>query len=206
MTADDTLRQIFPYRDSCFLAQCLSQPQGCKIQESGHKYFLTWNLSEGRSLGPCHCCQLWCPLSRHRRNWLHCVYCRVPQLQLWYSSACIEPMRGNERESKREGGSGCVCLCVCVCVCVWERERESETADLRLRTCNLRPRQAWIKMIKALPFIRRADRYFFLLHWKVELSLGILTRKVQRQTFSRVSALPSSPCRIQVPIVPETDM
>ena len=136
MTADDTLRQIFPYRDSCFLAQCLSQPQGCKIQESGHKYFLTWNLSEGRSLDPCHCCQLWCPLSRHRRNWLHCVYCRVPQLQLWYSSACIEPMRGNERESKREGGSGCVCLCVCVCVCERERERER---DCWLETKNLKP-------------------------------------------------------------------
>ena len=71
----------------------------------------------------------------------------------------------------------CVLVCVCVCERERERERERETADLRLRTWNLRPRQAWIKMIKALPFIRRADRYFFLLHWKVELSLGILTRK-----------------------------
>lgn len=36
-------------------------------------------------------------------------------------------------------------------------------------------------MIKALSFIKRVDRYFFLLHWKVELSLGILTREAQTE-------------------------
>lgn len=50
-------------------------------------------------------------------------------------------------------------------VCVRERERKrerkGETADLRLRTWNLRPKQAWIKMIKALSFIKRVDGDFF---------------------------------------------
>ena len=56
--------------------------------------------------------------SHHGRDGLHCVYCSVPQFQLWNSSARMQPMRGNERESER------VRERERVGVCVRERERE----------------------------------------------------------------------------------
>lgn len=88
-----------------------------------------------------------------------------------------------------------------------ERERER---DCWLETKNLKPpvKTSLNKNDQSSVLHQESRQIFFFsstekwnCHWG--FSPG---KRRQRQTFSRVSVLPSSPCRIQVPIVPETDM